>query len=127
MFSKQQAYERGRRAGSPLISWEEYQAQLAQFIAHFNQTPHERTSLEGGATIVPQAEYFRLYRTRYDIAPETVSLLLMKTDSRVLQKNGVNCFKRGWYYWCDEMSKYKDAKESEDCRTQNDGRIRFSV
>jgi hypothetical protein len=78
---------------SPLISWEEYQAKLAQFIAHFNQTPHERTSLEGGATIVPHAEYIRLYRTRYDIAPETVSLLLMKTDSRVLQKNEVNCFK----------------------------------
>jgi hypothetical protein len=110
-FSQQQAFERGRRESSPLISWEDYQAKLAQFIADFNQTPHERTNLEGGATVIPQAEYLRLYRTRYDISLETVSLLLMKPDSRVLQKNGVNCFKRGWYYWCDEMSIYKDAKD----------------
>jgi hypothetical protein len=47
MFSQHQAFERGRRESSPLISWEEYQAKLAQFIADFNQTPHERTSLEG--------------------------------------------------------------------------------
>jgi Mu transposase-like protein len=111
MFSQHQAYERGRRDSSPLISWEDYQAKLAEFIADFNQTPHERTNLEGGATVIPQAEYLRLYRTRYDISPETVSLLLMKPDSRVLQKNGVNCFKRGWYYWCDEMSTYKDTKD----------------
>jgi hypothetical protein len=111
MFSRQQAFEQGRRDSSPLISWEDYQAKLAQFITDFNQTPHERTNLEGGATVIPQAEYLRLYRTRYDISPETVSLLLMKTDGRVLQKNGVNCFKRGWYYWCNEMSQYKDEKE----------------
>jgi hypothetical protein len=73
MFSQQQAYERGRRESSPLISWEDYQERLAQFIADFNQTPHERTSLEGGVTVTPQAEYIRLYRTRHDISPETVS------------------------------------------------------
>ncbi|MGH8710439.1 MAG: Mu transposase C-terminal domain-containing protein [Burkholderiales bacterium] len=111
MFSQQRAYEQGCRDSSPLISWENYQAKLAQFISDFNQTPHERTNLEGGATVTPQAEYLRLYRTRYDISPETVSLLLMKTGNRLLQKNGVNCFKRGWYYWCDEMSQYKDATD----------------
>jgi hypothetical protein len=111
MFSQQQAFERGRRENSPLISWEDYQAKLAQFIADFNQTPHERTNLDGGSTVIPHDEYLRLYRTRYDISPETIFLLLTKTDGRVLQKNGVNCFKRGWYYWCDEMSQYKDEKE----------------
>jgi hypothetical protein len=111
MFSQHQAYERGRRESSPLIGWEDYQVKLTQFIANLNQTPHERTNLEGGATVVPQAEYLRLYRTYYEMSPETVSLLLMKTGGRVLQKNGVNCFKRGWYYWCNEMSQYKDEKE----------------
>jgi Mu transposase, C-terminal len=112
LLSQQQTYERGRRADCPFISWEDYQAKLAQFIADFNQTTHERMNLAGGVKITPLAEYQRLYQTRYEIAPETVSLLLMKATGRVLRKNGVNCFRRGWYYWCDAMSQFKDSEES---------------
>jgi hypothetical protein len=112
LMAEQQAYERGRRSHSPFISWEEYKAKLADFIDQFNRTPHQRTNLADGLTLTPLTEYQRLCRVRYEIKPETVSVLLMKVTDRVLSKIGVRCFQQNWYYWCEAMSRFKDSEES---------------
>ncbi len=92
--------------GSPFMSFETYRRALSQFIAGYNSTAHERTNL-GGARLVPLEEYRRLYTTRYEIKPETLTLLLMKARRRVIRKNGVQCFQRHWFFWHDQLSLYK--------------------
>ena len=52
-------------------------------------------------------QYRRLYTTGYEIAPETLTLLLMKAQRRVIRKNGVQCFQRHWFFWHDQLSIYK--------------------
>jgi hypothetical protein len=102
-------HQRGRAKAaqnSPFMSFETYRRALSEFISGYNSTAHERTNL-GGQRVVPLAEYRRLYTTRYEIAPETLTLLLMKTQQRVVRKNGVQCFQRHWFFWHDRLSFYK--------------------
>lgn len=91
---------------SPFMSFETYRQALSQFSSGYNSTAHERTNL-GGERLVPLDEYRRLYTTRYEIKPETLTLLLMKTQQRTVRKNGVQCFRRHWFYWHDQLSLYK--------------------
>ncbi|MCA1636084.1 MAG: Mu transposase C-terminal domain-containing protein [Acidobacteria bacterium] len=48
-----------------------------------------------------------MYQTRFEIAPETLALLLMKAEQRVIRKNGIQCFQKHWFYWHDALSIYK--------------------
>ena len=91
---------------SPFMSFETYRRALSQFISGYNSAAHERSNL-GGERVVPLAEYRRLYTTRYEIAPETLTLLLMKAQRRVIRKNGVQCFQRHWFFWHDQLSLHK--------------------
>ena len=95
-----------RAASSPFIRLEAYREALAGYITGYNSLAHERAAL-GGALIVPLEEYQRLYQTRFEIAPETLALLLMKAEKRVVRKNGIQCFQKHWFYWHDKLSIYK--------------------
>ena len=95
-----------RAASSPFIRLEAYREALAGYITGYNSLAHERAAL-GGALIVPLEEYQRLYQTRFEIAPETLALLLMKAEKRVVHKNGIQCFQKHWFYWHDKLSIYK--------------------
>jgi len=95
-----------RATNSPFIRLEAYREALAGYISTYNASAHERTAL-GSAVLVPLEEYRRLYKTRFEIKPETLALLLMKAEKRVIRKNGIQCFQKHWFYWHDALSIYK--------------------
>ncbi|MGH9907657.1 MAG: Mu transposase C-terminal domain-containing protein, partial [Pyrinomonadaceae bacterium] len=94
---------------SPFMPFETYYKALDDFIRGYNSSPHERSSL-GSDSVVPLEEYRRVYTTRFDIAPESLALLLMKADKRVIRKNGVQCFQMHWFYYHAEMSGFTSAE-----------------
>ena len=107
LYEQHQRLKPERRAtGSPFIRLETYREALAGYISTYNSAAHERTAL-GGAALVPLEEFRRLYKTRFEIASETLALLLMKADKRVVRKNGIQCFQKHWFYWHDALSLYK--------------------
>jgi hypothetical protein len=107
LYEQHQRLKPERRAtGSPLIRLETYREALADYITGYNSSAHERTAL-GGALIVPLEEFRRLYTTRFEIAPQTLALLLMKAEKRVVRNNGIQCFQKHWFYWHDALSIYK--------------------
>jgi hypothetical protein len=57
--------------------------------------------------VIPVEEYKHLYTTRYEINEETLALLLMKSERRVIRKNGVQCFQNHWFYLDEAMSEFK--------------------
>lgn len=79
---------------------------MADFIAHYNSSEHERLTL-GGARVIPLESYSRLYTTRYEISSEALFLLLMKVEKRRVRKNGVQCFRKDWFYYHEAMSMFK--------------------
>ncbi len=91
---------------SPFMPLEDYREHLAGWIAEYNASDHTRMTL-GGATIVPLDEYRRLYTTHYSISDEALSLLLMKSETRVIGKNGVSLFRRDWSFLHESMSAHK--------------------
>jgi transposase InsO family protein len=105
------------RSSSPFITFEQYREQLAEFIWRFNNTTHERPTLNS-EPIVPLDEYKRLYTTRYEIPPKTLALIIMKSARRKIGKLGVNCFRKSWNYYHDAMSEFKgrfvEVRYSED-------------
>ncbi len=106
-YEQHQRLKPERRATlSPFIRLEAYREALAGYITGYNSSAHERTAL-GGAALVPLEEYRRLSTTRFEIAPETLALLLMKAEKRVVRKNGIQCFQKHWFYWDDALSIYK--------------------
>jgi hypothetical protein len=111
MYEQHKRFEKGHLASSPFISFDEYRERLAAWIADYNSSVHERPTL-GSARVVPLEEYKRLYTTRYEISLDTLAILLMKAEKRTVQKNGVNCFLKHWYYYHEDMSMYK-GKEVE--------------
>lgn len=106
LYAQHQLFERGKRDTSPFMSFDEYREALAEFIARYNSLPHKRTTL-GGKKLIPIEEYHRLYTTRYEIAPATLALLLMKVEKRKIGKIGVTCFQDDWFYNHEAMSMYK--------------------
>ena len=109
LFRQHQQFINGRRAQSPFISLAEYQEKLKEFINRWHHQTHERVTL-GAQRLVPLAEFHRLYKTRYEMRPETVALALLKAESRVVRKNGVTCFRRDWSYWHPICSSLKGQK-----------------
>ena len=87
-----------RATESPFIGFDDYRASLARYIVRYNSTEHQRSTL-GGQSLVPLDEYRRLYTTCYEIAPETLALLLMRAEKRRVRKNGVQCFQSHWFYY----------------------------
>lgn len=94
-------------SASPFMTLDHYREALAAFIARYNSSPHERSTLHS-KKIVPLDEFRRLYATRYEIRPETLALILLKGDRRKVHKNGVQCFQKNWFYAFEEMSEFKD-------------------
>lgn len=107
LYDQHQRLKPDQRAlGSPFIRLEAYREALAGYISTYNASAHERMAL-GSTRIVPLEEYRRLYQTRFEIKPETLALLLMKAEKRVVRKNGIQCFQKHWFYWHDALSIYK--------------------
>lgn len=106
LYTQHQRFIKGKYSSSPFIPFNRYSEELDQFITRYNSTQHERPTL-GSAWTVPLEEYKRLYTTRYEIAPETLAILLMKAEKRTIQKNGVQCFQKHWFYYHEAMSLYK--------------------
>jgi hypothetical protein len=109
LYGKHQRYKRSDLAASPFLLLEDYREALAKFIEAYNASPHERSTL-GGRKVIPLEEYRQGYPTRYEISRTTVALLLMKATSRTIGKDGVNCFRKNWWYLHPDMSLYKGAK-----------------
>lgn len=94
-------------AESPFMTLDSYRDNLAGWIAQeHNAGEHTRTVLNG-TKMIPIREYERLYTTRYEIDDGTLALLLMKTTTRKLGKNGVNLFQQGWWYLHEAMAAFK--------------------
>jgi hypothetical protein len=106
LYARHQQLSRSMRGKSPFMTFEEYRERLAAFITEYNHSTHERLTV-GGEKVVPIEEYKRLYTTKYEIAQETLILLLMKSDKRVIRKNGVQCFQKHWFYYNEAMADYK--------------------
>ena len=56
---------------------------------------------------MPLDEFRRLYSVKYEIKPETLALLLLKPDHRIIRKGGVQCFQKHWFYFHERMSGFK--------------------
>lgn len=119
MYARHQKLARASRASeSPFIGFDEYREALAGFIHEYNSTEHERITL-GGARVIPLEEYRRLYTTRYEIAEETLAMLLMKAEKRQVRKNGVQCFQKHWFYYHSALAEFK-GKDVEVRYTDSD-------
>jgi len=92
LFTQHQRFLRGKRSSSPFLPFDLYREKLDEFITRYNSTEHERLTL-GSARIVPIEEYKRLYTTRYEIAPETLALVLMKPGSELSKRTACSVFK----------------------------------
>lgn len=97
-----------RAAESPFITFDDYRASLSRRILRYNSTSHRRSTL-GGQSLLPLGEYRRLYTTHYEIAPETLALLLMRAEKRRVRKNGVQCFQPHWFYYHEAMAEWKGS------------------
>lgn len=106
LYAQHQQFKKGKRGASPFMGFDYYREASADFIVRYNSSGHERLTL-GGARVIPLEEYSRLYTTRYEISPETLSLLLMKAEKRRVRKNGVQCFRKDWFYYHEAMSMFK--------------------
>lgn len=124
LYEEQKHFEKGTRQESPFIEFESYREHLAEFITGYNSTEHERPTL-GSRKVIPIEEYKRLYTTRYDIDLGTLGLLLMKSEKRMIGKNGVQCFQKHWFYFDEAMSEYKGT--SVEIRYSDDDYSRVFV
>jgi hypothetical protein len=117
-------FERGNRKESPFITLDAYRGRLAEFITRYNSKEHIRPTL-GSRKVVPIEEYKRLYTTRYEIDEETLALLLLKSEQRVIGKNGVQCFQKHWFYLGESLSEFKGS--SVEVRYSDDDYSRVFV
>lgn len=108
LYARHLRVTKGKRGTSPFVRFELYRDKLAEFITQYNASAHERSTL-GGQSVMPIDEYRHLYLTRYEISNETLSLLLMKAEKRVIGKNGVQCFQKHWFYYHESMAGFKGA------------------
>lgn len=119
MYRRHQLFKQGKAIHSPFMTFDTYREKLTDFIASYHCQPHERTTL-GGKRVTPLEEFRRLTAARYEIAPETVALALLKADSRVVRKGGVMCFRRDWFYRHPALSTVPEGKKVEIRFTERD-------
>jgi hypothetical protein len=124
LYERHKRFERGACSDSPFITFESYRERLTEFITGYNMTEHERRTL-GSRKVIPLEEYGRLYTTRYDIDEGTLALLLLRSEQRVIGKNGVQCFQKHWFYFDQAMSEYKGT--SVEIRYSDDDYSKVSV
>lgn len=106
LFVQHQQFLKGKRASSSFPPFDEYREALAEFFIRYNSIGHERPTLHS-EIVVPIEAYRHLYTTRYEIATQTLALLLMKAEKRTIGKNGVQCFQKHWFYFHEAMSIYQ--------------------
>lgn len=109
LYLQHQKFKQGRLGASPFLSLEEYREKFAEFVTHFNTTPHTRTTL-GGRRIVPLEEFSRLYTTRYKINEGTLALILMRSEKRRINRDGVQLFQKNWNYLHEAMLGFVGAE-----------------
>ena len=109
LFEKHNKLPKNEAFKSPFISFEDYKAKIAERIDKHNSSLHERVNL-GGISIVPIEEYKSLYTTHYKIPKDLVATLLLKSTTRKIGKIGINCFRKDWFYWHDDMSEFKGVR-----------------
>jgi Mu transposase, C-terminal/Bacteriophage Mu transposase len=108
LYHQHQRFVGGHRGESPFMPFDSYFEALAGWIIEYNSSEHTRSVLEN-AVVVPIREYERLYPTRFEVSQETLAMLLMKPDQRVIGKIGVGCKEAypTWRYWHPAMSEFK--------------------
>lgn len=120
LYHQHQRFIGGHRGESPFMHFDTYFEALAGWITEYNTSEHTRSVLEN-ARIVPMQEYQRLYTTRFDISEQSLALLLMKAEKRVIGKIGVGISEgfKTWRYFHPAMSEFK-GKEVEVRYDSND-------
>lgn len=121
-YARHQQFLRGKASASPFIALAAYRESLAQFITRHNSTAHERPTLKSERS-VPLEEFRRLYTVRYEIKPDTLALLLLKADRRVIRKNGVQCFQKHWFYFHEKLSEFKGRSVEVRYSDEDYGRV----
>lgn len=102
---------------APFVTFEDYLENLENFINEYNSTAHLRTT-QGNKQIVPLERFDELYRTRFEIAEETLALLLMKAQKRTIGKNGIEIF--GQQYLHPQLAAYKEIYKKTDVEVRYD-------
>lgn len=120
LYHQHQRFIGGHRGESPFMPFDAYFEELAGRIIEYNSSEHTRSVLEN-ARVVPIQEYERLYPTRFEISQDTLAMLLMKSEKRVIGKIGVGCKEAypTWKYFHPAMSEFK-GKECEVRYDSND-------
>lgn len=124
MYAEHMQFQRGDRVTSPFRRLTFYQDQLATYITRHNSSIHERSTL-GGQRIVPLDEYRRLYTTRYDVSRKALALMIMKSDKRVILKDGIQYFRKNWFYYDEALAEFKGM--SVEIRYSDDDYTRLWV
>lgn len=124
MYAEHMQYLRGNRTTSPFRKMDFYREELANFIVRHNSSIHERSTL-GGQRIVPLDEYRRLYTTHYKVSQTALALLIMKSDKRVIGKNGIQYFQKNWFYYHEALAEFKGV--SVEIRYSDDDYTRIWV
>src|ERR1044072_7744772 len=109
LYAQHNRRTKGKHSPSPFISFEQYRKRLAEFIREYNNSPHERATV-GDEPMIPIEEYRRLYTTKYQISTKTLALLLMKVAQKTVGKDGVQCFRKNWFYNHEAMAEFKGQK-----------------
>lgn len=85
----------------------------------YNQSEHRRSTLDG-RLVVPLTEFQELYTTKFEVAAETLALMLMKPTRGAIGKNGVRLL--GGVYAHPALSEYKGVRDATNKPIQIEAR-----